>query len=219
MLQTPESLSATEAAIAAGVSVADVNRMIDREILPAELFSNAHARVFRKEACVLISFYFKTADSLTSAARLRTIRNSFAHWQDWSEWRSWKAEESSSVFVSFLPFLNEVETRVNQILEARNMVVSDPEILRGTPVVRGTRIPVYDVGELMNSGTPVSEMKELYPRMTEEQLSLAQIYVKAHPRRGRPTRRIFPKTLEVSVSKRRLSDASIRGQKLAQTTD
>jgi hypothetical protein len=72
-MQVSESLSASEAAVAAGVSVADVNRMIDRDILPPELFSNAQARVFRKEACVLISFYFKTADSLTSAARLERM--------------------------------------------------------------------------------------------------------------------------------------------------
>jgi uncharacterized protein (DUF433 family) len=121
--------------------------------------------------------------------------------------------------VSFLPFLNEVETRVKQLLDARKMVVSDPEIMRGTPVVRGTRIPVYDVGELMAADTPLSEMKELYPRLTEEQFSLARIYVMAHPRRGRPTRRRFPKALEVSASRRRLAGAPIRGAKRAKTAD
>ena len=85
MLQTSDALSANETAIAAGVSIVDVNRTIDRDMMPYELFSNSHSRVFRREACILISFYFKTADSLTSAARLRTIRNSLVHWQDWTE--------------------------------------------------------------------------------------------------------------------------------------
>ena len=133
--------------------------------------------------------------------------------------RSWKAEESGSVSVSFLPFLNEVKTRLYQLLEARNMVVSDPEILSGTPVVRGTRIPVHEVGDLMDSGTPISEIKELYPRMTEDRFMLAQIYVKAHPRRGRPPRRKFPSALEVYVSKGRLPEALVRRPKPAKTTD
>ena len=53
-----ETLSANEAAIAAGVSIADVNRVVDRNILPNELFSASGSRSFRKEACVFISFYF-----------------------------------------------------------------------------------------------------------------------------------------------------------------
>lgn len=217
MHQFSESLSASEAAIAAGVSIADVNRVIDREILPKELFSNRQSRLFRKEACVLISFYFRTADSLTSAARMRTIRNSLAHSQNWSEWRLWKAEETPAVQVSLKPFLIEVEARLKQLAEARDMVISDPEILRGTPVVRGTRIPVYDVAELMESGTPLEEMKELYPRLSNEQLSLAYVYSKAHPRRGRPTRRPLPKRLEVSISKKQLRDAPVEGSKRAKT--
>lgn len=52
------------------VSVADVNRVVDRKILPDELFSTSESRTFRREACVFIAFYFETADSLTSAARM-----------------------------------------------------------------------------------------------------------------------------------------------------
>ena len=32
------------------------------------------------------------------------------------------------------------------------MVVEDPEILSGTPVIRGTRIPVYDVAAQAEGG-------------------------------------------------------------------
>ena len=43
------------------------------------------------------------------------------------------------------------------------MVVEDPEILRGTPVIRGTRIPVHDVASLVDAGTPLQEILEIYP--------------------------------------------------------
>jgi uncharacterized protein (DUF433 family) len=46
------------------------------------------------------------------------------------------------------------------------MVIEDPEILSGTPVIRGTRIPVYDVASLVDEKNPMDELKELYPRLS-----------------------------------------------------
>jgi uncharacterized protein (DUF433 family) len=38
------------------------------------------------------------------------------------------------------------------------MVVSNPEIMGGTPVIRGTRIPVQLVAEMRKQGTSVEEI-------------------------------------------------------------
>jgi uncharacterized protein (DUF433 family) len=91
------------------------------------------------------------------------------------------------------------------------MVVEDPEILRGTPIIRATRIPVHDVASLVDAGTPVQEILEIYPSLTPSQIELASIYAKANPQRGCPRRRNFPKSLTVSVSKKRLRRSSIGG--------
>ena len=91
------------------------------------------------------------------------------------------------------------------------MVVEDPEILRGKPVIRGTRIPVHDVASLVDAGTPHDEIREIYPGLTPSQIALASIYAKANPQRGRPRRRSFPITLTVSVSKKRLRGSSLGG--------
>jgi uncharacterized protein (DUF433 family) len=56
------------------------------------------------------------------------------------------------------------------------MVVEDPEILRGTPVVRGTRIPVHDVASLVDAGTPFQETLEIYPSLTPSLIGSASIY-------------------------------------------
>ena len=71
-----DNLTAAEAAIAAGVTVSDVNRVIDRKILPGGLYSTTEIRTVRKEACLFIAFYYETAAWLTSAARLKAIRDS-----------------------------------------------------------------------------------------------------------------------------------------------
>ena len=38
------------------------------------------------------------------------------------------------------------------------MIVSDPEIMGGTPVFRVTRVPVYLMTDMMEQGTPVEEI-------------------------------------------------------------
>ena len=68
-----EHLTTTEAAIAAGVSIPQINRMIDEKILPEDLYYTTPIRTFRSDACLLIAFYFETANWLTANARLETI--------------------------------------------------------------------------------------------------------------------------------------------------
>ena len=70
----PERLTTSEAAVAAGVSISQIHRIIDEKILPEGLYSTDQMRTFRTDARVLIAFYFETADWLTAQARLRTIR-------------------------------------------------------------------------------------------------------------------------------------------------
>jgi uncharacterized protein (DUF433 family) len=206
-----ENLTTTEAAIAAGVTVADVNRVIDRKILPDGLYSISEMRTVRKDACLWIAFYFETAEWLTSAARMKAIRDSFVHDHSWSELRDCRVEESRTVWVYLAHIWEDVDRRFNQLKEAREMVIEDPEILQGTPVVKGTRIPVHDVADLVESGTAMDELLELYPRLNEAQFELASIYARANPQRGRPKRKTFPKGIQVSISKKRLRDASVGG--------
>ena len=75
MATVMERLTTTEAAVAAGVSVPQINRVIDEKILPEDLYSTSPTRSFRTDAALLIAFYFETADWLTTNARLETIRN------------------------------------------------------------------------------------------------------------------------------------------------
>jgi uncharacterized protein (DUF433 family) len=79
-----------------------------------------------------------------------------------------------------------VEERLKRLHAAQNIVVMDPEILSGTPVVRGTRVPVYDAAASVAIGIPVERILAAYPSLTWEQVELAALYVEANPQRGRP---------------------------------
>ena len=202
-----ENLTTNEAAIAAGVTVAEINRAIDRKILPSKLYSTSANRTVRKDACLWIAFYFETAESLTSTARLKAIQDGFGSCKSWSELKNCKVENSRTVEVFFTRIWEDVDRRLTQLKAAQEMVTEDPEILSGTPVIRGTRIPVYDVAGLVDAGTPLTELLELYPRLKKTQFELASIYARANPLRGRPKRRTFPKGTAVSLSKFRIREA------------
>lgn len=50
-------------------------------------------------------------------------------------------------------------------------IVSDPKILHGQPRVRGTRIAVAMVLELVETGIPFSEIRTTYyPQLTDEDI-------------------------------------------------
>ena len=82
-----------------------------------------------------------------------------------------------------------VETQLKQLARMEEMVVSDPEIMRGTPVFKGTRIPVDLVADMLAQGATAKEIVEGYPTLSKEKIAIAPLYMRAFPRRGRPSRR------------------------------
>src|ERR1700761_3620604 len=146
-----ESMTTSEAAVAAGVTIDKIKRMIDKRILPKTLYKTSHNRTIRKDACLWIAFYFETEDVLTSGARVKAMRNALAHNHSWTELRQCKFEESRTVQVLLSSIWDDVDRRLSQLRQAQEPGIEDPEILRGTQVIRGTRIPVYDVASLVDA--------------------------------------------------------------------
>jgi len=196
-----ESLTPSEAAVVAGVSVRDVHRMIDEHILPEALYTTTQTRSFKSQACALISFYFRAANRLTSEERQRTIARA-----------SESVPEPQTIQDEFLtidltPFHKEAEERLERLHEAQDVVVMDPEILSGTPVIRGTRVPVYDIAASVTIGIPMERILSAYPSLKREQVELATLYVEANPQRGRPRQKapLPPNAKVISRSKRTIS--------------
>jgi uncharacterized protein (DUF433 family) len=90
--------------------------------------------------------------------------------------------------VSLWEFAINAEDRHAKLAEAREMVVEDPDILDSTPVIRGTRIPVYDVAASVAAGLPHERIRAAYSGLDDRAIELAAIYAEATPPRGRPRR-------------------------------
>jgi uncharacterized protein (DUF433 family) len=80
----------------------------------------------------------------------------------------------------------QLATSLRELRRARRLVISDPDIMGGDPVFRGTRVPVHMIAELIAKGSPSTELMEGYPRLTAEMIKVAPLYAAAYPLRGRP---------------------------------
>ena len=77
-------------------------------------------------------------------------------------------------------------TSLRDLRRARSLILSDPQIMSGDPVFRGTRVPVHMIAELLVQGSGVGELLQGYPRLTAEMVRLAPVYAAAYPLRTRP---------------------------------
>lgn len=187
-----EMLKASEAAVVASVSLRDVNRVIDERILPETLISVDNGRYVLGAACTLISFYFESARRLTSEERLFAIRSAEPRLRRWNRAATaamlkadWTVRHDF-LTIDLLPFFERSVERLERLEAAREAVMISDDVMGGTPVISGTRVPVHHVAAAMAVGVPVSEILEDYPSLTEDKLELAALYAEANPLRGRP---------------------------------
>jgi uncharacterized protein (DUF433 family) len=79
-----------------------------------------------------------------------------------------------------------ITTRLEELERATRVIESDPEILQGTPVFRGTRIPVYLIADVVERGVSREEILDGYPSLTREMIDHARVFAATQPKRGRP---------------------------------
>jgi uncharacterized protein (DUF433 family) len=188
-------LTPTEAAVVASVTVREVNRVIDEKILPEGFYSTTEGRRIRLAACPLVGFYFRTAGALTADERLRLIHRFSERLADpmagrpFTGWRTadWTVKDGF-LTVDLTDFVADADDRSTRLAAAQDMVVEDPAILSGTPVIRGTRIPVYDLVASVAAGIPRARILAAYPGLDDAILDSALLYAEATPVRGRPRR-------------------------------
>jgi uncharacterized protein (DUF433 family) len=64
--------------------------------------------------------------------------------------------------------------------EDEGRIVVDPRVLMGKPVIKGTRIPVSLILNLIAHGQSFAEIRDDYPPLTEEDIQAAVAYAAAH---------------------------------------
>jgi uncharacterized protein (DUF433 family) len=176
-----------QATAVTGLPLAAVHKAIDsRLIRPRSARSGGNVRrLLTKEQLIYLQLEAEGLRLLPVGTR-REIAESIQ--------RSPKADlmaigNGTVLFVEFKAARRKVEGQLKQLAHIEEMVVSDPEIMRGTPVFKATRIPVDLVADMLAQGATAEEILEGYPTLSKEKIEIAPLYMRAFPRRGRPNRR------------------------------
>src|SRR5580704_7216074 len=176
-----------QASAITGLPLAAVHKAIDcRLIRPRVARSGATVRrLLTKEQLIYLQLEAEGLRLLPVGTR-REIAESIQ--------RSPKADlmaigNGTVLFVEFKAARRKVEGQLKQLAHIEEMVVSDPEIMRGTPVFKGTRISVDLVADMLAQGAIAEEILEGYPTLGKEKVAIAPLYMRAFPRRGRPGHR------------------------------
>jgi uncharacterized protein (DUF433 family) len=201
MLTAAQSVSVAEVAYMAGLTDRDINRLVDEDVLPQTLLWRDHGRRFAPLTAPLATFYFQASEDLTRSARvhvIQTITTRLRKRPDFDIFLTlsepvlradfdWSVQER--FFTVFLKsYVEAASRRALRVSEAASHITEDPEILGGTPCFAGTRVPVANIVAAAEQGAALAELQSAYPFLTEQLLEDAQVYVKAHPRPGRPRR-------------------------------
>lgn len=198
MGERAELLRSQEAAFVSGIAVKAVDRAIDGRMLPKGFFQVAGGRRLTLGACVMIAFNHETAKDFSPALRKRIISNFKDRLRnvEFSRYETVKCEDwklSGRYWtVDLAPIIERAGTCYMRLREAEAAVSSDPAVMSGTEVLRGTRVPVHDVAASASAGATVEEIRDAYPSLSEQQVNLAVVYAAAHPPRGRPRGTMLP---------------------------
>lgn len=143
-----------------------------RRLLPPEAV--AYVAVLRRLGLALPPAYKRAL-----LAALRRLRP--------DEARSARVRLGEAVELDLGRLLGDLMERVARYRAARDAhIACDPEILGGTPVIRGTRMTVYSVLGRVEHGDSIDAILEENPDLSREALEAAVTYARAHPPLGRP---------------------------------
>jgi uncharacterized protein (DUF433 family) len=91
-----------------------------------------------------------------------------------------------AVSVRYRPLREQLVRNANLYCKGLERIVSDPEILSGESVFKGTRIPLEHIAGQFRKGGSLAEIREDYPALGDLDLAFASVCARMGPPPGRP---------------------------------
>ena len=192
----------TEAAVLTGLPLKAVNNAIDKKTVSAVTGAEG-GRLLDARALVSLAVERRLADRVAPELR-RQVFDALG-----ASPRNVVSLEGGLVKIDLREPRRELATSLRELRRARRLVVSDPDIMGGDPVFRGTRVPVHMIAELVAKGSTAAELVESYPRLTGEMIRLAPVYAAAYPLRGRPRNQPWRDNKPVHRTRRKLDTIAV----------
>ncbi|TWB09313.1 uncharacterized protein (DUF433 family) [Nitrospirillum amazonense] len=189
----PPLFTPAEAAVLTRLPLKAVNNAIDKKTVPT-----VGARMLNLHGLISLSLERRLVDRFLPELR-REVFNALA-----CSRRNVVSLEGGLLKIDLREPRRDLARALRDLRRARQLVVSDSEIMGGDPVFRGTRVPVHLVAGLSAQGESDVNVLASYPRLTPEMVRLAPIYAAAYPRRGRPRKQPWHDRPPVSRTTRKL---------------
>jgi uncharacterized protein (DUF433 family) len=203
-MRTQDTLfTPTEAAVLTGLSLKAVNNAIDKKTVSA-IPGKEGGRLLDARALMSLSIERRLSAAIATPELRRKVFDALAEAA-----RDVVSLEGGLIKIDLREPRRELAASLRDLRRARRLVVSDPEILGGDPVFRGTRVPVHLIAELVTQGSKPAELIESYPRLTAEMIRRAPAYAAAYPLRGRPRRPPWRDRKPVRRGRRRLDTIAV----------
>jgi uncharacterized protein (DUF433 family) len=203
-MQPHETLfTPTEAAVLTGLTLKAVNNAIDKKTISA-VPGEEGGRLLDARALVSLSIERRLSDRIATPELRRKVFDALADAP-----RNVVSLEGGLIKVDLREPRRALAASLRELRRAKRLVVSDPEILNGDPVFRGSRVPVHMIAELIAQGSAPAELRESYPRLTAEMIRLAPIYAAAYPLRGRPRRQPWRDQQPMRRGRRKLDTIAV----------
>jgi uncharacterized protein (DUF433 family) len=187
----------SEAAVLTRLSVKAVNNAIDKQAIPAA--TGCATRMVGLPALMMLALERRLSNRFVPELRGQVFaalgearRNSLSL-------------EGGLLKLDLCEPRRELAGQLRQLRRVRQLVDSDPEVMGGDPVFRGTRIPVHAIATQLAHGDSPAEVLRGYPRLTAEMVALAPIYAAAYPSRGRPRAQPWHDRPPIAVTRRKLA--------------
>ena len=192
-----------QASAVANLPLRTVHKLIERRLIRPRLrrIGRSFQRMLTREQLLYLRLEAKGVRLLPIAAR-RSIAKKI---EKTPEIDAMCLAEDSALVIEVKSTRRELEQDLKKLQRAEAMIVSDPDIMRGSPVYRGTRIPVKLVAHMLSQGATPEEIVEGYPSLDKEKVALAPLYVQAFPRRGRPMAKPWAKAKPIRATRHRRS--------------
>jgi uncharacterized protein (DUF433 family) len=194
----------TEAAALTGLSLKAIQKAIDEKAIPCRVVRQhgKPKRYLENVSLICLRLEAEGLNQLPLQLRRRIFRAVI------ESPRQPQLRVANVLFIDVDKARKGLAIRLSELRRAERMVVSNPAIMTGTPVIRGTRIPVHMIAELRMAGTSTEEILEGYPSLKDEQILLAELYARAHPKRGRPPAQPWAGQTPVRRTRKRLRRAA-----------
>lgn len=180
------SYSPQETAAITGAPLASIQRAITRQAIPARALGKTGRRQLNETALLA----FALLEALPAEVRLSpaTVYNLLRE-----DPQRRDVVLGEVVRIDTAKALEGTRRRLALYDRAADIIVKDPAILGGAPVIKGTRITAQSILGRLEAGDDVDSILEDYPALDRDTLEVAALYAKANPLRGRPSGKLWPR--------------------------